>query len=78
MDDGKAAWRAKGSLGQGQAFATEDKPEAAEANLRRSFQAVPGAEAAAHLALVLLKENRNAEAGEWAAKARKRLDNVRA
>jgi tetratricopeptide (TPR) repeat protein len=71
MDDGKAAWRAKGSLGQGQAFAKEDKPEAAEANLRRSFQAVPGAEAAAHLALVLLKENRNAEAGEWAAKARK-------
>lgn len=71
MDSEKPSWRAKGLLGQGQAFAREEKPEAAEENLRRSFQAAPGAEAAAHLALVLLKLDKNQEAGEWAAKARK-------
>jgi len=71
MDSEKPSWRAKGLLGQGQAFAREEKSEAAEENLRRSFQAAPGAEAAAHLALVLLKLDKNQEAEEWAAKARK-------
>jgi tetratricopeptide (TPR) repeat protein len=70
-DSEKPSWRAKGLLGQGQAFAKEEKPEAAEENLRRSFQAAPGAEAAAHLALVLLKADKAQEAAEWAAKARK-------
>ncbi len=71
MDSEKPSWRAKGLLGQGQAFAKEEKPEAAEENLRRSFQAAPGAEAAAHLALTLLKLGKLSEAAEWAAKARK-------
>lgn len=70
-DMDKASWKAKGLLGQGQAFAREEKPEAAEENLRKSFQAVPSAEAGAHLALALLKQGKNAEAAEWAAKARK-------
>jgi tetratricopeptide (TPR) repeat protein len=71
LDSDTPSWRAKGLLGQGQAFAREEKPEAAEENLRRSFQAVPGAEAAAHLALTLLKLGKGQEAEEWAARARK-------
>ena len=71
MDMEKASWKAKGLLGQGQAFAREEKPEAAEENLRKSFLAVPSAEPGAHLALALLKLGKDAEAASWAAKARK-------
>ncbi|GEM_PF-2051456 len=71
MDSDKPSWRAKGLLGQGQVFAKEEKPEAAVENLRKSFLAVPSAEAAAHMALVLLRMEKPDEAGEWAAKARK-------
>ncbi|HKP94854.1 MAG TPA: tetratricopeptide repeat protein [Fibrobacteria bacterium] len=70
-DSDKPSWRAKGLLGRGQAFAKEEKPEAAAENLRRSFQASASAEAAAHLALACLRMDRNEEASAWAAKARK-------
>ena len=70
IDSDKPLWRGKGLLGLGQVFAKEEKPEAAQENLRRSFQAAPAAEAAAHLALSLLKLGKAQEAGEWAAKAR--------
>jgi tetratricopeptide (TPR) repeat protein len=71
MDSDKPSWRAKGLLGQGQAFAKEDKPEAAAENLRKSFAASPSAEAAAHLALILLRMDNAEEASGWADKARK-------
>ncbi len=70
-DSDKPSWQAKGWLGQGQAFAKEEKPEAAAENLRRSFQAAATAEAAAHLALAYLRMNQADEAAIWAAKARK-------
>lgn len=71
MDSDRNSWRAKGLLGQGQAFSKEEKPEAAAENFRKSFAASASAEAAAHLALVLLRMEKKAEASEWAAKARK-------
>lgn len=71
MDSDKPSWKAKGLLGQGQAFAKEEKPEAAAENLRKSFLASASAEAAAHLALVLLLMKQTDEASTWAAKARK-------
>ncbi len=71
MDSDKNSWRAKGLLGQGQAFSKEDKPEAAAENFRKSFAASASAESAAHLALVLLRMDQQAEASQWAAKARK-------
>lgn len=71
MDSDRNSWRAKGLLGQGQAFAKEEKPEAAAENFRKSFAASASAESAAHLALVLLRMGQKREAWEWAAKARK-------
>ncbi|MDB5105055.1 MAG: tetratricopeptide [Fibrobacteres bacterium] len=71
MDSDKPSWKAKGLLGQGQAFAKEEKPEAAVENFRKSFLAAPSAEAAAQLALSLLRMNQTEEASTWAAKARK-------
>jgi tetratricopeptide (TPR) repeat protein len=69
-DRDSRAWKAKGFLGRGQAFAHEDKPEAAEEYLRRSIALVPSAEASAHLALVLLKAKKTTEAESWALRAR--------
>lgn len=66
-------WRAKGLGGKGQAFAQEGKLEAAVEHLGKSFQEVPTAEAAAHMALVLLRQDKPREASGWADKAR-RLD----
>lgn len=71
MDSDKKPWRAKGLLGQGQVFSKEEKPEAAAENFRKSFAVSASAEAAAQLALVLLRLDRKGEAAEWAAKARK-------
>ncbi len=71
MDSDKPSWKAKGLLGQGQAFAREEKPEAAAENLRKSFLTAASAEAAAHLALILLRMDQADEASAWAAKARK-------
>jgi tetratricopeptide (TPR) repeat protein len=70
-DSDKPSWRAKGLLGVGQAFAKEDKPEAAAENLRKSFEASASAEAAAHLALVCLRMKQPEEASAWADRARK-------
>ncbi len=69
----RPAWRARGLSGRGQAFAQEDKLEAAAENLAHSFQARPSAEAAAHMALVLLTQEKPEAAAPWAEKAR-RLD----
>lgn len=69
-DKESRAWKAKGFLGRGEAFAAESKPEAAEEYLRRSIALVPSAEAMAHLSLIMLKMNKNAEAETWAQKAR--------
>lgn len=70
-DSDKPSWRAKGLLGLGQAFAKEDKPEAAAENLRKSFETAASAEAAAHLALTCLRMKQPEEASAWADKARK-------
>lgn len=67
------SWRAKGLGGKGQAFAQENKLEAAVEHLGKSFQESPTAEAAAHMALVLLKLGKTRDASVWADKAR-RLD----
>jgi len=68
-DKNSLAWKAKGLLGRGQAFVQEDKLEAAEESLRRSFAIAPEAETAAHLAMVLLKAGKKSEAETWARKA---------
>jgi tetratricopeptide (TPR) repeat protein len=70
-DSEKPTWKAKGLLGQGQVFAKEEKLEAAVENLRKSFETAATAEAAAHLALALLRMEKTDEAAEWAGKARK-------
>jgi tetratricopeptide (TPR) repeat protein len=67
----RKAWKARGLSGRGQAFAQEGKLEAAVENLSRSFREAPTAEAAAHMALVLLRQHNPAEAAGWAEKARK-------
>jgi tetratricopeptide (TPR) repeat protein len=69
-DKESRAWKAKGFLGRGEAFAAEGKPEAAEEYLRRSIALVPSPEAMGHLALVMLKANKAVEAEGWAKKAR--------
>jgi tetratricopeptide (TPR) repeat protein len=69
-DSPKKSWRAKGYLGQGQAFAQENKPDTAEANLGRSYKEAPSAEAAAHMALTELHLQKVDAADEWAARAR--------
>jgi tetratricopeptide (TPR) repeat protein len=70
-DSEKPTWKAKGLLGQGQVFAKEEKLEAAVESLRKSYATAATAEAAAHLALALLRMEKTDEAAEWAGKARK-------
>jgi tetratricopeptide (TPR) repeat protein len=65
------SWKAKGQLGEGLAFFAEEKNEAAEEYLQRSFRANPSAEAAVHLALIQIKRENLQEAGAWIQKARK-------
>jgi tetratricopeptide (TPR) repeat protein len=69
-DSRRRSWRARGLLGEGQAFAAENKLEAAEEKLTRSYNESPTAEAAAHLALTELRMQKVTEADAWAAKAR--------
>lgn len=68
-DSDKPSWRARGLLGRGQAFAKEDKLEAAMENLLRSFQATPSAQAAAHIATTCMRMDKVEEASRWANKA---------
>jgi tetratricopeptide (TPR) repeat protein len=70
IDRESPAWKAKGHLGRGQAFAAEGKPEAAEEQLRQALALESNSEAAAHLALSLLKQDKKVEAETWARKAR--------
>lgn len=70
-DSDKPTWRAQGWLGQGQAFAKEDKLEAAMENLQRSYQTTPSAQAAAHLATTCMRMDKIGEASRWADKALK-------
>lgn len=65
------SWRARGLCGLGQAFAQEGKLEEAVVQLSKAFAENPSAEAAAHLALVHLRQEKVAEASSWADKARK-------
>ncbi len=70
IDRESSTWKAKGHLGRGQAFAAEGKPEAAEEQLRQALALESSSEAAAHLAMALLKQDKKAEAETWARKAR--------
>lgn len=67
----KQSWHAKGLLGQGQAFAKENKLDAAVENFQKSFEAQPLAETAAQLATTFVRMNKLEEATLWATKATK-------
>ena len=71
VDTPKQSWHAKGLLGQGQAFAKENKLDAAVENFQKSFAAQPSAETAAHLASTFVRMENLDDASLWAAKATK-------
>ena len=71
IDSDKPSWHAKGLLGRGQAFAKENKLEAALENLNKSYEAAPSAEAAAHLSTTYMRMENTDQAARWADQALK-------